>query len=281
MTENPLKGHFRQPKIYITLPSQLKFYPPGAIAETETGEFPVYAMTARDELAFKTPDALLNGQATVDVIQSCVPNIKNAWAIPSIDLDAILIAIRIATYGPSMDIETVIPTIKEERTYQLDLTTTLDSLREHEFEDTVIANGLVVKLRPLTYQEFTKSALKTFEEQRVFSIVNDEDLSEEDKIQRFQKSFQKLNNLTVGIIEDSIVSIEVEDTVVDSKQHIVEFLQNADKDFYNTLTAHIESQRDKFKIPPLTVNTTEEDQEKGAPATYEVPVLFDQSNFFA
>ena len=31
-----------------------------------------------DEITFKTPDALLNGQATVDVIQSCIPNIKDA-----------------------------------------------------------------------------------------------------------------------------------------------------------------------------------------------------------
>ena len=33
-------------------------------------------MTAKDEMMFKTPDALLNGQATVDVIQSCIPAIN-------------------------------------------------------------------------------------------------------------------------------------------------------------------------------------------------------------
>ena len=36
------------------------------------------------------------GQATVDVIQSCMPNIKNAWAYTSIRTgqDAILVAIE-------------------------------------------------------------------------------------------------------------------------------------------------------------------------------------------
>ena len=70
---NPLKKHLRQPKIYIKLPSQGKYWHPNAIDFPESGELPVYAMTARDEITFKTPDALLNGQATVDVIQSCMP----------------------------------------------------------------------------------------------------------------------------------------------------------------------------------------------------------------
>ena len=94
---NPLQKYFRQPKIYLSLPSKGHWYPEGAIEMTENGELPVYAMTAKDELAFKTPDALLNGQSVVDVVKSCLPNIKDPWLMPSIDVDAILIAIRIAT----------------------------------------------------------------------------------------------------------------------------------------------------------------------------------------
>ena len=101
--QNPLRKYFRQPKVYITLPSKGKFYADGAIELPESGEFPVFAMTAKDELTMKTPDALLNGQATVDVIKSCIPAIKNPWSMPSIDLDAVLIAIRIATYGEMME----------------------------------------------------------------------------------------------------------------------------------------------------------------------------------
>ena len=99
---NPLTSYMRQPKIYISLPSQGNFWPEHSIDMPENNELPVYSMTARDELLFKTPDALMNGQSIVDVIQSCVPNIKNAWVTPSIDLDTILIAIRIATYGEDM-----------------------------------------------------------------------------------------------------------------------------------------------------------------------------------
>ena len=39
---NPLMGLMRQPKIYITLPSQGKFWPEGALIPTATNEYPVY-----------------------------------------------------------------------------------------------------------------------------------------------------------------------------------------------------------------------------------------------
>ncbi len=78
MTENsnPLGKYYRQPAIYIKLPSQGRYYPPDVFTPTETGEIPVFPMTAKDELAFKTPDAMINGQGTVDVVKSCIPNFK-------------------------------------------------------------------------------------------------------------------------------------------------------------------------------------------------------------
>jgi hypothetical protein len=280
-SNNPLKGYFRQPKIYLTLPSQGKYYPPTSIELTETGELPVYAMTARDEITFKTPDALLNGQATVDVIQSCIPNIKNAWHMPSLDLDAALIAIRIATYGEQMDVNAKIPNIDEEKTYQVDLRNILDSLVNNSFEDTIVIDDLVIHLKPLTYYEFTQSALKTFEEQRVFQIVNNENITEEEKLKRFNQSFKKLTELTVGMVTNSIQQIDVNDESVTDPAHLAEFIQNADQKFYTKITEHIEKQKEKFSVKPMTVYPEPEEQEQGAPESFEVPIMFDQSNFFA
>ena len=69
---NPLSKYFRQPKLFAALPSNGKFYPADSLETTETGEYAIYSMTAKDELTMKTPDALLNGQATVELIKSCV-----------------------------------------------------------------------------------------------------------------------------------------------------------------------------------------------------------------
>ena len=277
---NPLQKYFRQPKIYFTLPSNGRYWSEKDLEFTENGEYPVFAMTAKDELSFKTPDSLINGQSTVDVIQSCVPNIKNAWNMPSIDLDAVLVAIRIATYGESMDVDTTVPVIDEERTYQLDLRQILDQLISVEFQSILPVGDLVIHLKPLTYREFTNNALKTFEEQRVFSLLDNQDISEEEKLNRFNQSFRKLTELNINMISESIAAVEIGEETVQEQTYISEFLQKADRDFYNAVIEHIEKEKEKFAIKPLDVKTAPEDQEKGAPESYQVPVVFDQSNFF-
>lgn len=283
---NPLSKYFRQPKLYISLPSQGKYYPEGSIAMPETGEVEVFSMTARDELLFKTPDALLNGQATVDVIQSCIPAIKDAWKMPSIDLDVCLIAIRLATYGEHMGIKLRTPVTGEEKEMSVDLRTLLDNFSNIEYNNTVVLPEMTIKLRPLSYREFTQGALKTFEEQRIFNIVNDEKISEQDKLQAFTNSFAKLTELTVDMMVKGIQSIELlqegEDTPlsVSNQTHLLEFIKNADKGFYNKVQKHLENERIKFTLKPLVAQATEEELALGVPATYEVPITFDQSNFF-
>ena len=106
-TNNPLRRFFRQPAVYIKLPSDGNFYPPGTLEMPANGELPVYPMTAMDEITYRTSDALFNGTAIVNVIQSCVPNIIDPWSIPNIDMDTLLVAIRIASYGHSMDYESI------------------------------------------------------------------------------------------------------------------------------------------------------------------------------
>ncbi len=279
---NPLSRHFRQPKLYIRLPSNGNFYPPGTLELTHNMEFPVYAMTAKDELRFKTPDALLNGQSTVDVIQSCMPNIKNAWAVPSIDIDAILIAIRLATYGEKMEINTTVPVIKEERKYDLDLRTLLDGLASTEYDNLVVSGDFKIEIAPLSYKHFTDSALKTFEERRIIKVLDDDSLTELERLQRFNESFTRLTDLNISIVTKSVVSVQYGDEMpVTNPEFIREFFDNADKDVYKALIEHVDVQRKKFVIKPLLAHTTAEEQERGAPATFEVPILFDQSNFFA
>lgn len=278
---NPLQKYFRQPKIYVTLPSGGHWYPEGALEMTETGELPVYAMTAQDELMMKTPDALLNGQSVVNVIQSCLPNIKNAWQIPSIDVDAILIAVRIATYGEKMEIETRVPSAGTERKFDLDLRQLLDRYQSVKYENVLDVGEMKITLRPQTYQEYTRTATKTFEEQRIAQVVQDTEMDEGEKLQRFSASFQKLTAITVDMVVNGIVSVQVGDEVVTNNQHLADFVKNADKSFFTAITEHMTAQKKKFDVEPFKVQTTAEEQEQGAPKEFEVPITFDQSNFFA
>ena len=279
--KNPLQKYFRQPKIYIKLPSSGNFYPPGSLERTETGEYPVYAMTAKDELIMKTPDALLNGQATVDVIQSCIPNIKNAWLVPSIDLDAILVAIRLATYGEKLDLNVRLPGLDETRTYEMDLRTVLDKLLNAAYDSEVRVNQEITAIiRPLSYKEFTQTAIKTMEEQRIFTIVNDDKIEDQRKLELFTNSFKKLTDINISMVSQSIVKIITPDGETDDPKFIKEFIDNADKEFYKSIMDHLEREKKKFSIEDQKIITSEEDRANGAPETINVPVTLDISNFF-
>jgi hypothetical protein len=277
---NPLQKYFRQPKIYLSLPSSGKYYPAGSLEISENGEYPVFPMTARDEIMIKTPDALLNGQATASVIASCIPAIKDPFSMPSMDLDACLIAIRIATYGEMMEVSIKVPVTGEDKDFDLDLRIMLDQFSNVEYNNAIQLDDMVVNLRPLSYREFTETSKKTFDEQRIFNVINDADMDEGDKLQTFTNSFKKLTDLTILTLEKSIQSIEVGDQVVTDQAHIKEFIANTDKGLFESVTNHIEEQRSKFQVKPLIVDATPEEIEAGVPETYEVPVTFDQSSFF-
>lgn len=279
---NPLSHYMRQPKIYISLPSNGKWWKPGSLELTETGEYPVYSMTARDELLFKTPDALLNGQSVVDVIQSCMPNIKNAWDMPSIDLDSVLIAIRLATYGERMPVKHTIPVINEEMEYDLDLRILLDHQRNNTWiEQVVIDPDFIIYVKPITYKDLSKSSIKTFETSRILNMIQDENLSDEKKLEIFNESFNNLTRVTVDLVATSIYKITTAESEVGDKELIKEFVENCDKEVFKKVQDHITSLKDRNTMKPLEFSTTPEQQAAGAPATYTVPVSFNNSDFFA
>lgn len=277
---NPLKKYYRQPKQFIRLPSGYKYYPEGTIDVPESGEVAVYPMTAKDELIFKTPDALLNGEATVTVIQSCVPAIKNAWQMPSIDVDATLIAIRMATYGTKMKVPITVPNTSITKEFELDLQGTLDKLLSATYNDVTYAGDMEIKTQPLTYNQFSKMAIKSFEEARVQEVIRNNELSEEEKLQRFQQSLTKLTDLNVSMVVETVASVKADGQTVTDKAMIKEFIENAEKNFFQAILDHLELQRQAFALPNITVQSTEEEIKEGAPAEYQVPVQFDTANFF-
>lgn len=278
---NPLANFMRQPKIYIRLPSQGQFWPQNSLVIPESGEFPVYSMTAKDELTFKTPDALLNGQAMVDVIQSCVPNIKNAWATPTIDMDTILIAIRLATYGEKMPFKHTVPNTEIEEEYEIDLRVLLDQQQNNTWNDRVDINeNLAIFIKPLTYKHMTQTSIKSFETNKILNMVNDDSISDEKKLEIFNNSFANLTKATIDLLTESISSIVTPDTEVTDRKHIADFVANADKEIFQKVQGHITELKKLNELKPLDFTSTDEQREAGAPEIYQVPIDFNNSSFF-
>lgn len=276
-SSNPLSAFFRQPKIHVSLPSNGKFWEKGALEQTETGEHPVFAMTARDELLFRTPDALMNGSAIVEVIQSCVPSIKNAWKMPSLDVDAVLTAIRMATYGVDMDVTAMCPKCSTQSDKTVDLRTVLDNLNQIEFNERIeIGTEMLVHLRPMNYSEISKTALKAFEHQRIFSIINDKDITDEQKMKLFQESFLKLTDLTLDTAVQCVTKIESIHGSTDDPEHIKEFLQKADKTVFSAINDSVNKSQESGKVASFhTVCDNEKCKHE-----WNVKLTLDQADFF-
>jgi hypothetical protein len=231
-------------------------------------------MTAKDELMFKTPDALLSGQSTVELIKSCIPAILDPWKMPSIDLDMCLVAIRLATYGEKMEVSANCPHCNAENDYDVNLQNWLGVYEEYNFVDVVEIDPLTVNIRPYTYQELTKTSIKTLEEQRVFNIINDDNMGDEEKLDRFGKSFVKLTELTVDLIAGCITKIETPDGSVNDVSMIKEFINNAPKEIFEKIANHVKNLKEKIDYKPV-VRCNECSKE------YDLPITMDQANFFA
>jgi len=279
---NPLQKYYRQPAIYITLPSGGRYYAKEVFTPTETGEIPILPMTVKDELAFKTPDAMINGQSTVDVIKSCVPNLLDPWKMVNYDTDAVLLAIRIATYGETMDVSYRVPVTNEDQSHTINLPALLEDLGKAEIVDeTTTTTNFKITIEPLSYKTLTKIQIARFEQQKMYGTIDNSQMTDEAKQSAFAKSFETLNMVNFSLLVDSIKSITTPEgnTVVDRSQ-IIEFCNNADAKTVTEIQAKLSELRVQAQIPPLRIKSSDDQIKKGAPASFEVPVTFDSSNFF-
>ena len=279
---NPLNKYYRQPAIYIALPSKGKYYSAEVYTATQTGEIPVLPMTAKDEMAFKTPDAMINGQATVDVIKSCWPNILDPWQLTNYDLDTVLLGIRIATYGETMDINANVPVVNEQISHTINLPALLENVKNIEIKDNFkTKQGFTVFINPLSYKNISETQIKTFEQQKIVATVNASQFPEEEKTKKFAEAYKNLTQLNFEMLATSFSKIITPDgQTVEDKIQIQEFLNNADSKVVNEMQDEMIKLRSQAQVKPITLKSTEEQVKKGAPVTFTVPLTFDNSNFF-
>ena len=271
---NPLKQYFRQPAIYLRLPTGGKYWPPGSIELTHNGEFPVYPMTAIDEITYRTPDALFNGQAVVTVIQSCIPNVKNAWEAPTTDINSMLVAIRLASYGHELEISSTCPSCDTSDDYALDLRHVLDQLKMPDFESTMQHGDLEISFGPISYENQNKSNQEQFDEQRMIQSVTESNLPEADKLKRLNDAMRRITELTVDALKWSISGIRTPGAIVSETEHIQEFLVNCDRKLFNRIRDHVINLRKASELTPLSITCNNCQHE------YKQTVTLDMTSFF-
>jgi hypothetical protein len=273
---NPLAGHFRQPAIYINLPSNGQWWPDGTLELPVNGAIPVYPMTSKDELLLRTPDALMNGAGVVGVIQSCCPNILNAWKMPGVDVDAVLIAIRIASYGHQMDFTSTCPHCKESNDYAINLHTISDGIKCPDFSEPVAVDGLDITLKPQHYFTVNQENQIRFEEQRIMNLILDDNTDYTEKERLFKESMQKLEALNLDSVVNSTAYIQMADgTRVADLDFLREFYENSASSVGRAVRNRLEVMAEVANIKPVNVNCND------CSLPFSITITFDYSSFFA
>ena len=280
---NPLRQFFRRPAVSISLPSGGDSYSEGTIEWPDEGkELPVFPMTAIDEITTKTPDALFNGSAMVEIIKSCVPAIKNPWEILSTDLDTVLISIKAAGGQETIDVDSICEKCGEEGTYGINLQILLRSLQAGDYQVPLKIGELEIYYSPLTYKQMNEAGLKQFEIQAKYKGLSDiEDQTERAKVSA--EALKDITVLTMEILSETIVKIVTPEGEVTDSEHMLDFLRNADTKTYETIRDRNTELREKSTIKPLDIICTagaDDPSKEECGHQYQQPFTLNASDFF-
>jgi len=274
---NPLIQAYRKPALYIPLPSGGKFYTNLPKLSIDN-ELAVYAMTARDELITKTPDALFNGEATISLIRSCCPDIEDPESMPVGDLLVILVGIRQASYGKNIDMDVKCPKCDFDNQLTLDANIMISKVIDTESIDQSVSlpSNFKIVCNPYTLRDRTTLQVQQIKQQKMIEGLGNEALDDGARNDLFGKTFVEIAELTVALITHSIVSVQGKDTeVITDKDLIKEWLQNITRADYDIIKGKVEELSESGLETEFNANC----QDCGH--TWKTSVDLDIANFFA
>lgn len=243
MTANPLQKLFRHKSLYTSLPSKGRFYSSGINLSVDN-EIGIMPMTAADEIKLKTPDSLFNGEALFELFRSCVPDIINPEEIPVCDIDKLLLGIRVATQGKTMDSINKCPKCKKEETYVIDIIKIMNTAQELSISTLIKINDeLEVEVKPLTLRHQIKNQVETFYHYRMQQMILDNSTEIEKKSAIFDEALINAIVIQISQMAESIVQVslgnENDPIMVTAPDHIYEWVKNMDSQTHSLIKARL------------------------------------------
>lgn len=275
MIKNPLLDFARKVEFSVKLPSNGNWYSDNIIDTMLNGEVGIYPMTPRDELLQYNPDALLSGDTTVKIIESCVPSVRNAKELLYNDANFLLLAIRKATYGDELEQMVICPQCYEESTKMSEIEKA-DAEREGKIKFTPqenhfsiseilscvsyldkeymleLDNGLKVYFKPYTVKNKLNFELTKINQKKILSFYEDfnqDDLKDEevrkDRIKKISDIYLEMNRYGNEVMASCILKIELPDgSFVDDQAMILEYISNTNSSYIQKLKEKIEEIND-------------------------------------
>lgn len=242
MFDNPLLADLKSqgviPDVRIGLPMMKMPYPDGTFREgLNLEDIPVGVLRVLEENTYRDPFLLASGKAIPKMIRHICPDVLEPENLTEIDVEAILIAARLASFGPTMKFkhtcqnpQPVGETLcKHENELVIDLQEFILRYapfeRLPEFQLTLPRLNQSVQLKPIRYGSAVRIMLKTMEATRRADALQDQPLEGALQDEAFVKDYVGMveHALTTDIesIRDSILYVASRD---DKRVHNPEFI---------------------------------------------------------
>lgn len=275
---NPLLDYARKAELSVKLPSDGNWYTSDIVKLNPLKEVEVYPMLPKDELTLVNPDALLSGQAIINIIKSCVPSIIKPELILYPDLNVLLLAIKAATYGDELKLEITCPhclEIKEQLKDKPEEITKLEKENKicfHPQSFTYSCREILERINLLKNEYIinTENRLKIFigpntaEDKNLFSLLNfkeksilkqfkdykfdDDNQTEKDRIDFMSTVsgiYMNISEIGNKIVTSGIKKVELPDgSFVDDKKLIYEFVSQSSASFVSEIHTKIKELND-------------------------------------
>jgi hypothetical protein len=212
------------------------FYGPGVLAESvKNGEVHVSPMSALMEMKVRSADLLYSGKIIKDICAECAPEILKPGLLISKDVDALFTFLRVATYGPVMQLSTQHDCENaKQHSYELNIEHLLSQPNNGvlKHKDTLykvtLSNEQVVNIKPNTYEDSLRIMHMRMEMDRA---ENDGHKPSDDDLERV--AIDDLLNVIESVQNDAT------STPITDRSKLVEWLRCVSKKLLNELMAGI------------------------------------------
>jgi len=202
------------PSVEIALPTMAAFYPKDKVLkkDADPANISIGPLSMLEESAILDPMLLISGRAITRLINHIAVQVDNPQELCEVDVQAMLIACRMASYGNELVLEHVCPHCENTNTIQIDLSEhiqrfspyTTEELNEFNIETSI---GQIVSLKPISYEDavnLTISSIKTNIDAEEFENISDKEMLSTKYIEAYKKQFEKVLSTNVDAMTSTI-----------------------------------------------------------------------------
>lgn len=228
---NPLVEAMKTKNVFVRIPSNgILEYDHSIFSTSTKDEIGITGRSSKDELRFHVPDALMNGKAVSECIESCVEEVNDADGLYLPDVYTLLLGIKLASGEKTYDIEAKCPNCEKKGSFTREIEPLLDDATLlYEEVKVDLDNGITIYLAPNTWGFYNSVNERLFRQQYMLKVITDgiksNELDEKDAVEQVNKIYENLLKYKHDLIANCIrVATLPDGREIDDKEQIREFV---------------------------------------------------------